>query len=105
MASHPDPPQRHTHHLHRVRGRGLLQSRFAVLYCPERVQPAQPDRNDDRPLGYQWERTDFVRRSARASGHFRGSSENPAFDCAVPGFGGPADRRSACRKILRGDRF
>ena len=32
-------------------------------------------------------------------------AKHPALDCAVPGFGGPADRRSACRKILRGDRF
>ena len=52
----------HTHHLRPVRGRGLLQSRSPILSCPQRVQPAQPDRNGDRPLGYQWKRTDFLRR-------------------------------------------
>ena len=56
----------HTHHLRPVRVRGLLQSRFPILSCPEKVQPAQPDRDTDRPPGYQWKRRDFVRQSACA---------------------------------------
>ena len=55
----------HTHHLRHVRVPGLPQSRLPILSCPERVQAAQLDRNGDRPLGYQWKRTDCVRRSAR----------------------------------------
>ena len=56
------PAPTHTHHLRQVRVRGLLQSRFPILSCPERVQPAQPDRNGDRPLGCQRKRTDCGRR-------------------------------------------
>ena len=50
------------HHLRPVRVRGLLQSRVPILSYPEMVQPAQLDRNGDRPLGYQWKQTDCVRR-------------------------------------------